>query len=229
MGRSSPPAAHDLDRRLPDRIATALRRYRRGGRTVRAARRILAVALFLAAAGFASVRPAAPAEGVRVLVAATDLDIGAALREGNLRTATVRAPPDGALAADAGSGGPAVGRVLAGPVRRGEILTDVRLVADSGPRAGPGRVAVPVTLDDSGVIDLLRPGMHVAVVAVGDDGAAAARTLTDDAVVLSVANRPDGAMSMSSSARVVVFAVHDAAADAVTAFGRRGLIALRFR
>ncbi len=224
MSRPAAVDARDLQRRMPDRVLTALRRYRRGGRRVRALRRTVAVVLLLLAAGFASIRPESPGDGTAVVVAARDLDIGAVLAASDLRTERIPDPPDGAVHASADT----VGRMLASPVRRGEILTDVRLLDQAGPRAGPGRVAVPARLGDADVVELLRPGMHVAMVSVPRDGTAAARSLTDDAVVLSVADAATGTLSAQNRGRIVVFAVPSTAADAVAAAGLTGAIALRF-
>ena len=68
---------------------------------------------------------------MRVLTAARDLD-GGVLAPGDLTAIDLPAPavPDGALP----SGARVAGRVLASPVRRGEPLTDVRLL-------GPGLLA----------------------------------------------------------------------------------------
>ena len=222
MSRPAAVDARDLQRRMPDRVLTALRRYRRGGRRARALRRVAAVFLMLLAAGFASIRPSSPGDGTAIVVAARDLAAA------DLSLQAVAAPPDGAVRASNGGTAGTVGRTLASPVRRGEILTDVRLLGQAGPRAGPGRVAVPARLGDADVVELLRPGMHVALVSVPRDGTAPARSFTDDAVVLSVADAATGALSAQNQGRIVVFAVPSAAADAVAAAGLTGAIALRF-
>ena len=222
MSRPAAVDARDLQRRMPDRVLTALRRYRRGGRRARALRRVAAVFLMLLAAGFASIRPSSPGDGTAIVVAARDLAAA------DLSLQAVADPPDGAVRASNGGTAGTVGRTLASPVRRGEILTDVRLLGQAGPRAGPGRVAVPARLGDADVVELLRPGMHVALVSVPRDGTAPARSFTDDAVVLSVADAATGALSAQNQGRIVVFAVPSAAADAVAAAGLTGAIALRF-
>jgi Flp pilus assembly protein CpaB len=228
MSRPAAVDARDLQRRMPDRVLTALRRYRRGGRRARALRRVAAVFLMLLAAGFASIRPSSPGDGTAIVVAARDLDIGVVLAAADLSLQAVADPPDGAVRASNGGTAGTVGRTLASPVRSGEILTDVRLLGQAGPRAGPGRVAVPARLGDADVVELLRPGMHVALVSVPRDGTAPARSFTDDAVVLSVADAATGALSAQNQGRIVVFAVPSAAADAVAAAGLTGAIALRF-
>ncbi|TNY37300.1 SAF domain-containing protein [Thermomonospora catenispora] len=130
------------------------RRLLRHRRPVAAALAALSVLLTVAA-----VRPADP-DGVRVLVAARDLPAGATLQPGDLRPAVLPAAavPDGAIRRRA------KGRTLAGPMRRGEVLTDVRTV---GRRLlagyGPDVVATPIRPADPGTVRLVRPGDRVDV------------------------------------------------------------------
>jgi hypothetical protein len=112
--------------------------------------------------------------------------------------------------------------VLAGPARRGEIITDVRLADPVGPNPGPGRVAVPVRPADPAIVDLLGPGMHVAVVVVTEAGEATVQA--GDAVVLVVPVKSD----RGSTDRPVVLAVPAEAADHIVAATAVGTIALRF-
>jgi Flp pilus assembly protein CpaB len=126
-------------------------------------RRPLAAVCAAAAVAFAlsALRPAAAA-GVRVPTAARDLPSGAALRPSDVRLVTMpaAAAPAGIIRAGL------AGRVLAGPMRRGEPLTDARLL---GPRLlngyGPGLVAVPVRVADPASARLLRPGDRIDVLA----------------------------------------------------------------
>jgi Flp pilus assembly protein CpaB len=123
-----------------------------------------------------ALRPAAPA-GVRVPTAVRDLPSGAVLRSSDIRSVSV--PAAAASAGIVRSG--LAGRVLAGPMRRGEPLTDARLVGSrllSG--YGPGLVAVPVRVADPASARLLRPGDRIDVLAapastgeLGDDETAA--------------------------------------------------------
>jgi pilus assembly protein CpaB len=219
--------------RLPDRVATLLGRYRLGGRRTRVVRRLVAVALLVAAAAMASLTPTSAAEGTAVLVAARDLPAGAQLSDADISVISVRSPPDGRL--PAADGGAAVGAFLSGPMRRGEILTDARIVGDRGPDAGPGRAAVPIPLDDTTVAALLAPGVHVVLVAVPDSdewsqansAAAAVHVLAADAVVLSVAE-PAGGIGGGSGSRVVVVSVPSGEADGVTAASAAGAVSIRF-
>ena len=147
-----------------------------------------------------------------------DLPIGATIADGDLESARRAAVPDGAIADPA----TAIGKVLAGPARRGEVLTDVRLTATEGPDPGPGRVAVPVRPADPAIVDLLAAGMHVAVIAVAEDGSA--ELLAPDAVVLSIAKES----ARGRGDRPVVLAVPAESADRIAATALTGTIAVRF-
>ncbi|WIV60770.1 SAF domain-containing protein [Amycolatopsis nalaikhensis] len=157
------------------------------GRRTRLIRRWLAAALVLAGAvllahpGSARGAPTTP-----TVVAAHDLPSGATLRADDVRLADLpdESRPAGALRTlDAVDG-----RLLAGAVRAGEPLTDVRL-ATTIPGAGdPATATVPVRLADAGVADLLAPGGHVDVVAAAEPGAPAS-VLAGGATVVTVGQR----------------------------------------
>lgn len=124
-------------------------------------RRPLAALFAAAAAGLALValRPAPP-PSVRVLAAARDLPAGTTLTPSDLRP--VGFPPASVPSGTLRSG--ATGRVLAGPMRKGEPLTDARIVGAALLRGhGPGTVATPVRVADADAVHLLRPGDHVDV------------------------------------------------------------------
>ncbi|TYK49439.1 SAF domain-containing protein [Actinomadura decatromicini] len=126
-------------------------------------RRPLAALFAAAAAGLAlpALRPGPP-PSVAVLAAARDLRAGATLTASDLRR--VRLPPEAVPSGALRSG--AAGRVLAGPMRRGEPLTDARLVGDGLLRGfGPGTVATPVRIADAGAVRLVRPGDRIDVLA----------------------------------------------------------------
>lgn len=102
-----------------------------------------------------------------VVVAARDLPAGARLHEGDVAVARLPGDrvPDGATRLVSA----ARGHTLAGPVRRGEPLTDRRFL---GPPLldgyGPGRdrhVAAPVRIADAASARLLRPGDRIDVLA----------------------------------------------------------------
>jgi pilus assembly protein CpaB len=170
----------------------------------RTAAALLAVlAVVLAAASLLHDREHAAA----VLVAARDVPAGTTLTGDDVR---IRAMP--AAYAPAGSlhdTAAAVGRVLAGPARAGEPITDVRLVGPENTllaSGDPNTEAVPVRLTDAAVADLLRPGSHVDV--VGDPA-----VLANDAIVITV--RPSE--GMSAKGRLVVVALPRQAAAKVAA------------
>ena len=155
-------------------------------RTV-AARRVAAGALVVLAA-VAALRTDPHGDQSEIVVAARDLSPGVELTAADVRlerrlAATV---PDGAQSAV----DKVVGSTLAGPARRGEVLTDVRLL---GPRlaqsaAGPDARTVPLHLADTAVLELVRPGDVVDVLAAAD-GDVDPRVVATDAVVVLVSEK----------------------------------------
>lgn len=137
-------------------------RLRRGLRSTVLARRRPVAAACAGLALLAAVQAARPqpAPTVPVRVAARDLASGTVLSGDDL--VTRRYP---ASVAPPGSVSRAVGRTLAAPVRAGEPVTDVRLVAPSLVAGYPGRVALPVRVVDADAVALLRVGDHVSLVA----------------------------------------------------------------
>lgn len=124
-------------------------------------RRLLAAVFAAAATAFAlsAMRSAAP-RWVPIPTAARDLPSGATLRPSDVRPVSV--PAAAVPAGVVRSGLP--GRVLAGPMRRGEPVTDARLIGSRLLNGyGPGLVAVPVRMADAGSARLLRPGDRIDV------------------------------------------------------------------
>ena len=78
--------------------------------------------------------------------------------------------PDGAQS-DAGR---LVGATLTGPARRGEVLTDVRVLSSrlADATAGPDARIVPIHPADAALLDLVRPGDVVDVLTVSEQEAA---------------------------------------------------------
>lgn len=104
----------------------------------------------------------------RVLVAAHDLAPGMPLGRTDVTTADLpRADvPAGVLR----PGAHTLGERLSAPARRGEPLTDVRLMGPALLRAaGADVVAAPVRIADPGVLGLVHPGDRVDVLAVPTD------------------------------------------------------------
>jgi hypothetical protein len=178
-----------------------------------AARRTAAGAL-VALAAVAAVRAEPDGDRRMTVVAAHDLTPGVALGEADIRVENRLAAtlPDGAQ--------PDVNAVLgatpAGPVRRGEVLTDVRVL---GPRladsaAGPNARIVPLRLVDNAVLDVIKTGDVVDVLAApASDSEAAPKVVATDAVVVLVSAKPKGAGAAGD--RVVLVALPAASANTV--------------
>ncbi|MCV7399705.1 flagellar biosynthesis protein FlgA [Mycobacterium fragae] len=177
------------------------------------ARRIAAAGLVVLA-GVAALRPDSDGDRVDVVVAARDLTPGAALTPEDVRLDKRSATtiPEGSQA----DIGVVVGSTLAGPARRGEVLTDVRLL---GPRladstAGPDARIVPLHPADNALTDLVRPGDVVDVVAASEaDSASRPRVVATDAVVVLVSAKQK--TQTASNDRVVLVALPAAAANAL--------------
>lgn len=152
------------------------------------------------AAGLSAVAPdAAPA--VPVLAAARDLAAGTRLAADDVRVVELPAgaAPTGVLR----PGAPIVGRVLGGPVRQGETITDVRLLG-RGLAAAAGEVAVPVRVAEPALPLLVEAGDRVDVLAASPTGAAPAATVVSGVTVLAVppveGDRGEGALIVVAAA-----------------------------
>ena len=205
MGDSlNPSPLHRLSRALrPDWARTT------------AARRVLAAALVVLAS-VAALRDDPGGRQTDVLVAGRDLTPGTQLTAADVvvekRNADV--VPDGSVAdLDA-----TAGATLAGPVRRGEVLTDVRLLSPhlAGAAAGPDARIVPLTLADAAVLDLLRPGDVLDVVAAAPEADTEPRLIATGAIVVLVSAETTGLVGGSGN-RVVLVALPATAARTVAA------------
>jgi len=217
MRRASGRKSTGLEPRWYDRIRQSMADRRRGGRFPRTVRRVLAVVLIICA-GVIALAPPRATPGHPVVSLTRDLPIGTTLTPDDVQLGRAEQVPDGALTDPA----LVVGRVLAGQARRGEVVTDVRLAEPSGPDPGPGRVAVPVRPADPAIADLLDPGMHVAVLLVGEAGEPT--ILAADAIVLVIPERPE----RGDAERPIVLAVPAESADRLVAAALAGTIGLRF-
>lgn len=141
---------------------------------------------------------------VPVLIASRDLAAGAELAPEDLAAALVPTAlvPAGALL----DRSDALGRLVAGPVRRGEPLTDVRLLGAGlleaglrGAAAGsddpaaprPDDVAVPLRLTEPAVAALVRAGDRVDVLSASPEGGPVAPVVATAVRVLSVPSLSD--------------------------------------
>ena len=180
------------------------------------ARRIAAAGLVVLA-GVAALRPDPDGERTQVVVAARDLSPGAALTADDLRVEKRLVPtiPDGAQS----EVDTVVGSTLAGPTRRGEVLTDVRLLGRRlvESAAGPDARIVPVHPADSALADLVRPGDVVDVVAASETSSPSnptvPRVVATNAVVVLVSAKQKA--QAATNDRVVLVALPAASANAV--------------
>jgi pilus assembly protein CpaB len=141
----------------------------RRARLILARHRRLLAALLAGIAAVCALHRLAPPRGVPVLAAARDLPGG---RLSASDVTVVRLPPDALPDGVLRPGTPVAGRVVAGPMRRGEPITDVRLLGPGILRAqGQGLVATPVRIADARVAELLSPGDVVDVLAAFDGAA----------------------------------------------------------
>ncbi|MEQ4724909.1 RcpC/CpaB family pilus assembly protein [Nonomuraea sp. B19D2] len=179
-------------------IQSWLTRYGRRRRLIAAALAALAVM-----SAFVATRPT-PAP--TVLVATRDLSPGP-LSPGDLTPAALNHPPTGAVRAAA------AGRILASPMRKGEPLTDVRLLQSF--RLPPGMVATPVRIADAAAAKLLSPGATITVLATREE-AQPARLAAEDVRVITIPPPPQTA-SETHGALVVLATTPTQAADLAAA------------
>nr|WP_179519724.1 SAF domain-containing protein [Nocardioides perillae] len=194
-------------------------RWRRRTRRRVLARRRLLAAVLAAVAALAAVKATAPpaAPSAALVVASRDLPAGERLGPGDLEV--VRVAP-GSRPARALTRADAVGEVLASPLGAGEPVTDLRLLTRDLLDTAPGLTAVPVRLPDAAVVDLLRVGDRVDVVATAPRGGVAT-TVAADVRVLAVppavaaeqaSAAPPGRLVLLGTAPEVVGALAAAAA-----------------
>lgn len=181
------------------------------------ARRVAAAGLIVLA-GVAELRSDPDGDLAEVVVAARDLTPGAALTPDDVRIERRSATtvPDGSQA----NLSTVVGSTLASPTRRGEVLTDVRLLGSrlAESTAGPGARIVPLHLADSALIDLVRVGDVVDVLAAPAtdsraDIQAATKVVATDAVVVLVSAKSK--VQDADSDRVVLVALPARVANTV--------------
>lgn len=201
----------DLTRPSWARTATA-RRCAAGALTA------LAVALFF--------RGDPDTELVPIVVAAHDLSPGSIVTDGDVRVAEFGAGllPDGAVTTPAD----VIGKTVAGATRRGEAITDTRVL---GPRLAAVSVGttesrvVPLRLADAGVAELLREGDRVDVFTAIDDAAPGPDMLAENAAVVLVSPTGDG---RGAKERVVMIALPTEAAGKVAAASLTSALTVTF-
>jgi pilus assembly protein CpaB len=174
-------------------------------------RRLLA-AIFAALAVVTTVQVARPDATTRaVVVAAGDLRAGEIVGRADLETVQVDPATVPAGAVDPSA--PPIGRTLAGPVRSGEPLTDVRLVqADLLSGYPPGTVLTTIRLFDPAAAALVAPGDVVDVVGTDPRGRSGAAVIASGATVVT---RPEVDEMALGEGAPLVLAVDQATALAL--------------
>lgn len=173
------------------------------------------------AAGLSAVAPT-PAATAGVVTASRDLPPGIALSDEDLALVAIPAAlvPAGAVR-DATS---VVGRLVAGPVRQGEPLTDVRLLG-AGLLTEAGQVAVPVRVAEPAAAALVQAGDHIDLLSAAPEGGRSAGVVAAGVQVLAVPDlgddRGEGALVVVATSGAVAGRL---AAAAVT--GRLSLVVL---
>ncbi len=190
------------------RLRSAARRLRRS--VLRRRRLLAAVCALLAVWAGLRATAAPPPPRVPVTVAAHDLGAGAVLGPGDLTT--VRFAPG---TVPSGHIRDPVGRRLAGPLRRGQPITDTALLGPALVRDRPDLVALPVRLPDTAMADLLQVGDEVDVVAADPQGGPAV-IVARSALVLGLPPPPTDAAADGLPGRLVVMGVPDADVAAVS-------------
>jgi pilus assembly protein CpaB len=190
-------------------------------------RRLLAAGLAAAAVALAihAAQPTPP-DTTAVVVAARDLTGGTMLTEADLGLAQLppETVPAGALP-DLSAG---LGRLLAGPVRAGEPITDVRLTGPSLVAGwGDDLVAVPVRIADPGVVTMVRPGDRIDLLAASMDGHTEAGVVASQVPLLAVPAPMDGGPLADGALLVVAVPVDQATRLAQAAVTSRLSVALR--
>ena len=191
-------------------------RLRRPRSPVHTARRMAAILLAAAALVLAlrpSPLPAPPPAAVPVAVAALDLPAGTSLSSNDVSVA--RLPPEAVPVGVVPDGRSLVGRVLAGAVRAGEPLTDMRLVGPGLTALLPaGQVAAPVRLADLAVAGLIQVGDRVDVLAALPDAERAEVVAAGALVLAAPTSGPD---DVEPAAGLLVLAVDPATATRLAA------------
>lgn len=242
----------DTDRRDTDRRDTPARRHRSAAGTLRTtrsrslaplwrerwstvtrpgwsrtvhARRAVAAGLVMLAAVLA-VRGDPSTASTDVVVAVHDLRPGQVVGDSDVRKVALASGsvPAGAIGAPA----EVTGRTVAGAVRAGEPITDVRVLGPSLAALATGSTdatSVPLRLTDPDVADLLRPGDAVTVLVLGER-AGDVRALARDAVVLVV--QPTS-QRRGADGRLVVLGLPAAEAASVAAASLESTLTVTFR
>jgi hypothetical protein len=200
----------------------SVRRKARALRRLVLARRRPLAALLVALAVFAGLRAVAdPAPStVEVPVATDDLPAGTRVRPADVSMVSW---PE--ALAPLGLGRSPVDEVLAAPVRRGEAITDVRLVGSDLARAHPELTVMPLRLPDPAVVELLAPGDRIDLSAV-DPETGETEVVAFEVLVLAIP--PPDAADSSLTGRLIVAGIDPASAEPVAAATLRDFLTVTY-
>ncbi len=180
-----------------DRVRRVLRLLRRA--VLRRRRPLAALCVAAAVAAGLHAVAAPPPPTTAVWAAARDLPAGASVAAADVMTVEL----DEATV-PAGVVDDPVGRTLAAPLRRGEPVTDVRLVGDSLAAAHPSLTTMPLRFPDAGLASLLEPGDRIDLVATDPQGDGARVVAADVLVLATPAPAADTEAAGSSTPGAVV-------------------------
>ena len=203
-------------RRPPGPLARPLRFLRRLQRRVLLHRRLLA-ALAAGSAVLVGLQAAAPPppETVTVWTASHDLPGGTVLEPDDLVATEFR--PETVPAGAVRHPDQVIGRTLAAPMARGEPMTRLRSLARGLLRGYPGTTAVPLRITDAAVVDLLRVGDRISLVAADPDGRGTPTRLVDDVPVVAIPQVRESGLGAGTPGRLVVAAIPSTRASVVAA------------
>lgn len=241
LRRTDDPAPTQDPATARPRLDPAHPRPRPDGRLARARRRLLAhrrlfafaLTALAVVAALAVLRPPPP-QTATLTVAATDLPAGTTLRAADLTEIDIptRAVPDD-VARDP------IGTVLASPVRRGEPITDARVVGPSLTAGRPGLQAVPVRLGDPAAADLLAVGDRIDLY-LTDPVSASTTAVVDGARVLALPAGPGrdlgntpgpkrgNGVTSGSNGRLVIVGVPPTTVTELAGAGSGGVLSFAF-
>lgn len=166
------------------------------------------------AAAVSAASPSPPATRP-VVVAARAVAPGSSLAADDLRVA---AYPAALVPGDAATDpGTLVGRTTTTGLSAGSPLTSASFVSSDGARATPGRSLVPVRLADASLVQVVRPGDRVDVLALGAEGQPP-KVVARGARIAAIPGRAGGSGPLapdSSGGPTLLFEVADEAAPAL--------------
>lgn len=165
------------------------------------------------------------ADTVEVLVAASDISPGRRITAQDVTTVSI--PADVVHPQTLTDPTAAEGRIAMTALVAGEWLTRTRLLAEMSP-AGSGMAAMPISLADEAVIDLLRPGSLIDVLwAPRREGEGEPRVVARRLRVLTLPSPGgDDPFVGQSSRGLVVVEVDDADALALAEAGASGSLSV---